>query len=200
MYWRTTRRICTLAFLIFVSSISIALLTHPFWLPGLYSYLDVSQSPQNADVLIVLGGAANRRANHAVVLYTQGSAPRVILSGHADGDVYHALRLIQDHVPEEAILINDQATNTHDEAEQVMEIMLEIDARSALIVTDRFHTRRALATFQHVFSGHDIELTMVAPENDFDPTSWWQSRRSKQIAVEYPKMVHYWFVYGIWSG
>jgi uncharacterized SAM-binding protein YcdF (DUF218 family) len=187
------------ALVLSIAFIILAILLHPLWLPALYSYLDVSRSPREADAIVVLGGGRNR-TEHAATLYAEGYAPQVIVSGNFSGSPGNDIATVHERVPRNAVLINDQATNTYDEAEQVLAILLEIDARSALIVTDRSHTRRARATYHHVFSGHEIELTMVSPDDSIEASSWWKTKGVGRIAMEYPKMLYYLIAYGVWSG
>jgi uncharacterized SAM-binding protein YcdF (DUF218 family) len=190
-------------YILSLSSISMLValvLTYPIWLPHLYKYLNLSQQPQIADVIVVLGGSDGHREAFAVDLYDQGFAPQILASGHA-GSMSSGLNIIaKSDVPKDALSINDQATSTYDEAQQVLEILIQMNAHSALIVTDRYHTHRALATYRHVFQGHNIELTIVSPEDGILAESWWQSKWSNQIALEFLKMPYYWAVYGIWPG
>lgn len=173
---------------------------HPIWLPTLYTYLNVSQQPQPADVIVVLGGGDGQRERYAVQLYEHGYAPHVLASGHAETMGYAIKLIIEGGVPDSRLLINDEATSTYDEAQQVLNLLIEIDAQSALIVTDAFHTRRARATYQHVFSEHNIEITMVSPNSEIEPSTWWNSKYSKLVTAEYAKMLYYWIAYGVWSG
>lgn len=174
------------------------LLSHSLWLPGIYRFLDVSQSPQNADVIVVLGGSGGQRETYAAHLYQQGYAPKVLISGGVNL-IDHAVDLAIDNgVLKENITINDQATNTYDEAEQVLALLQELHADSALIVTDRFHTRRASATYHQVFQGYDIKLTFVSPDDRVDASNWLSSSIRDQVVSEYLKLFYYGIHYGVW--
>lgn len=133
-------------------------------------------------------------------LYQQGFAPNILVSGYAD-TLPHSMNLISESgVPESRLLINDKATSTYNEAQQVLKLLIEADAHSALIVTDAFHTRRARATYLHVFGDHDIEIRMISPDPGIEPSTWWNSKYSDFVVTEYAKMLYYWVVYGVWSG
>lgn len=184
-----------------IVSISAAVVvTIPLWFPFIYRYLDVSQPAQQADVIVVLGGGNGSRERHAAELYHQGYAPLVLVSGHSSTMSYGLEIIAANDVPPENVLINSQATTTYNEAEQVLAMLLEIQAASALIVTNRSHTRRAIATYKRVFAGHDIVLTIVAPDDSEHGDSWLFSPHNRQVLLEYPKMLYYWLVYGVWSG
>lgn len=151
-------------------------------------------------MIIVLGGSSGSRETYAARLYHKGYAPTVIISGYADKMAYNLQILQENGVPESATIINDQATTTYDEAQQILEILIDLKADSALIVTNRFHTRRASATYEHVFAGYDIDLTFVSPDDDVKAHNWWKSKSGGGIVLEYPKMLYYWLAYGVWSG
>ncbi|MCQ3930994.1 MAG: hypothetical protein DPW16_11100 [Chloroflexi bacterium] len=176
------------------------LLSHPLWLPKAYYYLDVSESPVPADVIIVLGGGDGQRETFASELYKQGYAPRILVSGDGSSMAYAIEVITEQGIPRSTLVINDQATSTYNEAQQVLKLLLQMDVESVLIITDKFHTRRALATYCHVFRSSDIDLTISAPDDGIDGSVWWRSKYRKQIAVEYIKMPYYWLNYGIWSG
>ena len=61
-------RLRILVLVIATGIVLLVYLTHPLWLPGFYTYLDVSQSPQPADVIVVLGGRDGRRERYAALL------------------------------------------------------------------------------------------------------------------------------------
>lgn len=184
-----------------IAGISAAVvLTNPLWFPFIYRYLDVSQLPRQADVIVVLGGGNGSRERYAAELYHQGYAPLVLVSGHSSTMSYGLEIIAASDVPLENVLINSQATTTYNEAEQVLAMLLELQAASALIVTNRSHTRRAIATYNRVFASQDILLTIVAPDDGEYANSWLSSPHHRQVLLEYPKMFYYWLVYGVWSG
>ncbi len=165
-----------------------------------YRSLDVSQPPQPADVLVALGGSGGTREARAVELYHEGYAPLVLVSGTAGHlNMERGLAVIEaSDIPDEAVIINGRATNTYDEAQQVIEILISLDAESALIITDAHHTRRAMATYLHLLDGRPIELTFVAAIPDIlNPDRWWEYEFWQEIAKEFLKLPYYWFVYGV---
>lgn len=182
-----------------VSAIVCIVVTASHWLPSLYTSLDVSDAPRPADVILILGGGGPYRPRTAVDLYRRDLAPRIIVSGNTDGMKEAIGIVVGAGIPADAIIINDKATNTFDEAQQVLEILRELEATSALIVTDATHTRRARATYRHVFRDSEIRLTFVASESEMDASNWWRSKESAQVPLEYLKMFYYWVAYGVWS-
>lgn len=185
---------------VIVCLVLIIFATHPLWLSALYRFLDVSQSPHPAGVIVVLGGSGGQREIYAAYLYRQGYASKVLISG-SNSSIDYSLSLISDGgVRGTDILINGDATTTYDEAEQVLALLQEMNVDSVLVVTDRFHTRRAAATYDHVFQGYDIALTFVSPIDGVSSANWWQQSVVRdQVCWEYLKMLYYWLNYGVWS-
>ena len=175
-------------------------LARDIWLPKIYTYLDVSQPPKQSDVIVVLGGGDGLRWTQLASLYQEGYAPVVLVSGNGDSLDTSIHLITEQGVPGSAMLINNRATSTFDEAQQVLDMLLAMNAKSALIVTDKYHTRRATATYHQVFGNHDVNLTIVAPDDSIDPKLWWQSNRRNLVVTEYIKMAYYWLAYGINSG
>jgi uncharacterized SAM-binding protein YcdF (DUF218 family) len=195
------RRGCLFTFSIVLGFLIVMLLSHSHWLPRIYTYLDVSQSPQLADVIVVLSGSnILERPQVAAELYTQGYAPKIILSGDAPTIHYFVDVIERTGIPDDDFFTITGATSTYEEALQVLDVVQTINATSIIIVTNPFHTRRSLATYRHVFESRDVILTIVGASNGVEPLSWWHSQLRSIIAMEYVKMAGYWFRYGIWSG
>ncbi len=176
-------------------------LTRAEWLPAMYTYLDVSQPPQSADVIVVLGGSTGWREEYAAQLYQEGYAPYIVISGYPDTVEFMRNVILTSGIPEDHLIIDDQPPNTFVEAQQTLEILLDLDADSALIVTDEHHSRRAVATYHRVFGDAPIMLTFVSPEplefGLFDPARWWESPFWNSISAEFIKLPFYWLVYRV---
>ena len=72
--------------------------------------------------------------------------------------------------------ISGGGTSTFDEAVDTLRLAKERDWRRIIIVTDHFHTRRALYAFEKVFDKSGIEVQVGAANNEiFDATNWWTS-------------------------
>ena len=121
---------------------------------------------QNADVIVVLGSglrrdnrpgpALARRAIHAAELYSQGLADTVICTGgytagrnRSEADGCREV-LIENGVPETAILLEDQSRSTEENAMYAHEIMQEHGFENAILVSDGFHLLRAQWIFSQV--------------------------------------------------
>jgi uncharacterized SAM-binding protein YcdF (DUF218 family) len=150
-------------------AVTIAIAVFTPALGALEGWLDVSERPQNADVIVILGGGIHCNANdlasnslarlvRGLELWRQGFAPRVTVSeagavviGPTCGEVSAVSRrtigrLYPDGGPE--IINLPKVKTTRDEAEQAAKIVKTRGWKRVLIVTSPTHTRRARATFR----------------------------------------------------
>ena len=68
------------------------------------------------------------------------------------------------------------ATSTFDEAYDLLAFCNKENLRHIIIVTDSYHTRRALFAFKKVFKGTNIKVEVSAALNEvFNEENWWFS-------------------------
>lgn len=197
------RRLLLLTILVILGTSVLAIVG---WF-NLGRFLDATTPPIHADAIVVLGGEGGRfmRTRHAVELYAQGMAPLVVFSGGtlaSTGIACTSTALsveaaAQLGLPEEAVLLAPEAQSTLEEAAHLHHLATEQEWTTLLIVTDRFHTRRALRTLEAYLPG--IEIQAGAPDDpEYRPDRWWANERSLVFAVnELLKLGFYWIEYGI---
>ena len=135
-------------------------------------FIFVEHQPRQADIIFVPGGNYPDAARHAAKLYREGWAPYVMPSGRysivtgrfelpsaAENAVYETeweyLRdiLLKNGVPDQAILREDQATYTYENAiysrKKTDELGLTIER--AILCCQAFHARRSLLYYQEQF-------------------------------------------------
>ena len=142
--------------------------------PGLEdpAWLARAEDTPAADAIVVLGGgmlvttnayhyadmsAGADRVWHAARLYHAGKAPLVIATG--TGEMVSTRPLLIDFgVPDEAIVIEDAARNTEENARLTAELLAArgLDAPRVLLVTSAWHMKRSLFTFSRYASGLEI--------------------------------------------
>ncbi len=145
---------------------------------------------QPADAIIVLGAAEYRgrpspvleaRLNHALFLYLQGLAPRVITTGGAGGDPIFTegsvgrTYLAAHGVPPEAIVVEREGESTVQSVTAVVEIMRRMNLRSAIVVSDGYHIFRVKKMLES--SGLKV---YGSPRPSVPPGEWrarWQDLR-----------------------
>ena len=116
-----------------------------------------------ADAIIVLGAAEYRgrpspvleaRLNHALFLYLQGLAPRIITTGGAGGDpvftesTVSRAYLTKRGVPAEAVVVENEGESTAQSIVAVSEIMRRMNLKSAIVVSDGYHIFRVKKMLQ----------------------------------------------------
>jgi uncharacterized SAM-binding protein YcdF (DUF218 family) len=129
------------------------------WSFSTVSARSTQDAPRRADAIIVLGAAEwngrpspalRGRLDHALQLYNEGYAPRIITTGGqgsgsawteaAAGKAYLEAR----GVPSSAVLTEDASTSSVENLRNARQIMEEAGLRSAILVSDPYHMARVL--------------------------------------------------------
>jgi len=148
--------------------------------------LVVEDKLETSDVIILLGddNFYADRATRAAELYRQNLAPTVIASGarlrpYASISELMSHDLIERGVPKERIvLFPHDADNTREEAEALRPLVIQKGAKSVILVTSNYHTRRARYIFRKVFPSGIKVAVAGARDADFDPSNWYEHRRA----------------------
>jgi uncharacterized SAM-binding protein YcdF (DUF218 family) len=130
----------------------------------LWDYMQLGQTREAVDVMVVLGSRDDRVASYAAGLLRRGIAPRCLVSGGAaqandllvaswrEGtEAEHFVNVMKaTGIGTGKVLIEDRSTNTGENARFSYGALkaVEIPVRSLLIVTKPYMERRALATFE----------------------------------------------------
>lgn len=139
-----------------------------------------------ADVIVILGAAEYRgrpspvlrgRLDHGLELFQKGLAPRIITTGGAGGDPEFTegevgrAYLVRHGVPSEAIIVEPEGSSTAESLAAVAEIMLRMDLRSCLVVSDGYHIFRVKRMLQ---SRGVVVYGSPRPWVSKDPVrAWW---------------------------
>ncbi len=120
--------------------------------------LQVNAPLSSADAIVVFaggvgesgkaGGGTEERVQYAVDVFKRGLANRMVLSSgyvysFPEAQVMRSLAM-QQGVPDEAIIVEERSTDTHQNVEYVNGILKSRGWRSALLVSSPYHMRRAL--------------------------------------------------------
>lgn len=141
---------------------------------------------EDADIIIVLGAAEYRgkpspvlqaRLNHALFLYLQGYATRILTTGGAGGDPTYteggvAHNYLSRHgVPSEAILVESEGESTVHSIAAAAEIMQRMKLRSCIVVSDGYHIFRVKKMLER--RGITVYGSPRPEEGGGDKRSWW---------------------------
>lgn len=131
--------------LVILALIFITILIESF-IPG------ESDSPEDSDVIVILGGGDQGRVQKAADLYESGYADKVLMT--PAGDRYNAKELttIARHygVEEEDVIVDTDSTSTYSNAQRTIEIMDDNNFETGLIVTSDYHLKRAKLIFERL--------------------------------------------------
>ena len=175
-----------------------------------------SDSPEKADLIIVLMGSGPDRILGAVDLYEQGYAPRIVMVENwqpgyellesrgvelpRDAELAASVG-VQLGVPEEAIIIlPGNARSTQDEALIITQYLKEqqVGVDKVLLVSSKFHSKRSAKLFRWALGGLNREVKVLScptPYDDFNAAAWWQSREdAKRVVLEYAKLANFYLV------
>jgi uncharacterized SAM-binding protein YcdF (DUF218 family) len=204
MYAVTRRR--TLQSLLGLAAV-VLLLFHTPLLWWVAEPLKVVSPPQPADAIVVFaggvgesgtaGGGVQERVAQALALYEGGYAPRVIFSsGYVftlrEAEVMKAIA-VANGVPEDAVLLEEQAANTYDNVRLTYQILEQHGWRRILLVSSPYHMRRALLTWKRVAPDVSVTPTPV-PQSQFYLREGGASPAQLQgILHEYVAILYYWW-------
>lgn len=146
-------------------------------------FIFYSRPTDSADVILVPGGSHKQLMEKAVELYRNGVSRYILPSGGANAKLlkhsteFDFLKHVatESGVPESAILKEDKAGNTFENAEFSYQVLLEneIACARALIVCKAFHARRALLTYQYAFPRNvDFYVCPVVDRRGITKDSW----------------------------
>lgn len=139
-------------------------------------FIFVEHEPEAADIIFVPGGNYPDAAMHAAELYREGYASKVLPSGRysiVEGRFasdkfetewdYLSDILMHQGVPEEAVLREDQATYTYENAifSRKRTDALGLQIKKAILCCQAFHARRSLMYYQEQFPETDFLVCPV---------------------------------------
>lgn len=134
---------------------------------------------QTADAVVAIsGGDTTARAHEAVKLYKAGWAHTLIFSGAASdkSGPSNAAAMKTDAeslgVSADAILIDENANTTAENAEDVTKIATDHGFKRMIVVTSGYHERRATLEFKKA-GGSTMQIVSHPVESDNQWSNWW---------------------------
>jgi uncharacterized SAM-binding protein YcdF (DUF218 family) len=174
------------------------------------AFLVAADPLEKADAIVVLAGSIAERALEAADLYGEAYASRIVLSrqNRDRGELALVARgvpfaedveRIRDAflalgIPASAIVIPATVHNsTAAEAITLRELSAAHGWRRLIVVSSKYHLRRAGFAFRRELRGTDIDVRMRPTRYDSaDPERWWRHRTDLRLVVpEALKLVAY---------
>jgi len=156
----------------------------------------IVNAPEHADVIVVLAGGENDlRYWTGVKLMQEGYAPRLILDvlargqtfGHQDIDL--AKEMLDRTTPGRSAVCPIGESSTYDEAGYLEPCLAAAGAKSVLVVTSEYHTRRSREILRARLPQYHWSF-YAAPDPYYFGTRWWTDRQwAKTTLSEWERYV-----------
>jgi uncharacterized SAM-binding protein YcdF (DUF218 family) len=202
------RKIAIFLALIFIIAL---FLSHEYILKQVGHFLVLEQEPLKADVIVVLNGRDTERSLAAVDLYNEGHGDLIVMAQglrqpgcdeffqkvgkNWNNKTFFQRAIEAMGIPKHSFrLIPADITSTYDEANVTKDFLDTTGYKSILIVTSKWHSKRAYLTFKSVFKmNQDIRIsTYVSKYDTFDPDTWWTSENHAELVFgEYVRLIWY---------
>ncbi len=166
----------------------------------------IVDAPRRSDVILVLAGETDRRPQRALELLGQGYGRRIVLDVPTKAKLYKftQIELAQNYVqdlPQAAsvTVCPIDGLSTKDESKDAEKCLQRegAKAKSVLIVTSDFHTRRALDVFRREIPGHEYSVAAARNDEAFGG-QWWTHRQwAKTFVDEWLRLI-WWKVVDQW--
>lgn len=167
------------------------------FLEELTNFIFLEDEPQKADVIFLPGSEEGVLAKTAARLYLEGYAPLIVPSGkyakwtgHSMVDQFEtesdhfAYLLMEEGVPEEAILKEREATYTYQNAINTRKLLDErgIKVKKALLCCQAYHARRSKLYYQILFPETEI-LVIPTITKGITRDNWFKSRKMSDVVL-----------------
>lgn len=175
------------------------------------NFLVVQDEPRHSDIAVLLMGSGPDRMLGAAELFEAGYVDEIVMVRNLvrgydlvldlgieiphDTDIAREVA-VQLGVPEDRVtILPGDALSTKDEALAVREYLeRKQDIDSLIIVTSKYHSRRAKAIFARAMKSLDRGVRVLSCPSgydDFNAGRWWKDREDlKRGALEYVKLCY----------
>jgi uncharacterized SAM-binding protein YcdF (DUF218 family) len=149
---------------------------------------------EKSDVILIPGASQPQLMEKAVDLYNIGLAKYILPSGGANSKLlsheseweYLKTVGIQLGVPEKAILKEDKAQNTFENAQFSLNVLqtLNIPTNNVILVCKAYHSRRALLTYKSVFPlNTNFYVSPILDRRGISKNNWFLNEDSIKIVM-----------------
>ena len=177
--------------------ILLLVLSSSAWLPAIGGWLAIPATLDlaSADAIAVHGGNP-LRTDYALELYRRGLAPELWQTGYARTQSVF-LETIEHERPQQAFHFLT-TTSTWSDGTQIAATIRSRKLHSVIIVTDWWHSRRALCSTEQQLQGYDVAISFESSPSPAGPSNWWRNAEIRgDVSSELVKMVFYTLRYGM---
>lgn len=188
--------------------LTLIILRNPI-LKSMANFLIVEDEIEFVEYAFVLSGQALERGTKAANLLNAKKISKAICTGAnqpPDLTVFNAdllesdltqLQILKTFSDTSKVQLLQIGTSTFEEAEAILAFCHENDISEILIITSKFHTRRAKSIFKKQFKNQNISIYFSGANSMvYNESEWWKSEYGL-IALnnEYLKLFYYFFRY-----
>lgn len=169
------------------------------WGPLLGSWISqpatIIEHVEQVDVIVVHGGNP-KRTRYALELYQQGIATRIWHTGYA-----HDRETIEPLIQRQDVPMQDftwlTTNSTWEDGKWIAATLQQQEVEDVLIVTDWWHSRRALRSTREHLNNQDVIIYFSPnPNIRYGPDTWWEYEEGrKNVLRELAKLGAYWILY-----
>jgi uncharacterized SAM-binding protein YcdF (DUF218 family) len=147
-------------------------------------FIFLEDEPIESDIILIPGASRPQLMEKAVELYQQGFAPYILPSGsqnkrlpenQTEWDYLRAIA-INKKIPESAILREDKAKNTFDNA-RLSKLVIKNNGlviRRVLLICKTYHSHRALMTYRTEFDESiEFRVIPIIDERNITKSNWY---------------------------
>lgn len=189
------------------SFLGLVAITAISWKPIAISYgkwLAAGEKNPTGDMSVLLSGS-EKRLESLIKLYDQGNVSGIYYAAGIDEkqselEAYRSI-FAQYNLPNDDLYCGELVESTFNEAQAFQRKLAEIKTpiKKIILVSDRYHLRRGIWSFEHVLDD-DIEITAYSTPSSTelaDP-QWWKHKESrKEVFRETQKIGFYVLYYGL---
>jgi len=165
-------------------------------------WLVVPPNPHPADAVVILG---LDRTDYGIKLFKQGMAPEIWHTGWNSPEsdawmnewIHDKLQKAQ--IPDKAIYLLT-TSSTWEDGEETAALARQRGVSSILVVTDWYHSRRALCVIRHHLKGSGVDIYYAQVGEPYrNLETWWQKENPSYelLGLELKKLVYYFVRYGL---
>lgn len=171
------------------------------------SLLILQDELKPSDAIVVLAGShTGNRMEEAVRVFDKGMGKVIVFSGYTyypgmDSHIGMKQYVMKLGVPEDKIVTEKAAgeRSTWGEALANLNQLERLKAKSFILVTSSFHTRRSHWVYEHAIKSLNMDIALrVQPASDprVPYPGWWKIRSGKKhVFNEYIKLLYYLIAY-----
>jgi uncharacterized SAM-binding protein YcdF (DUF218 family) len=174
-------------------------------------YLIYQQEPQIVDVIVIASNWEDTvlRARGAADLYAKGLAKKIFIPRMDRMRGAEEIKQLGINVPENRDVVTnilvglgvpadaietstEEVFDTWDEAAKTKNFIEQKKYSSVLLVTSKYHSRRAYLIFKNALKGKAKVISVPSSHDVVYPESWWKHREdAKAVSMEYLKLLIY---------